>query len=97
MELLGSILEIAKNTSELFGFGKWYEYHNGLEGNMQKLKRKIEDLSAQENDINAEISRAERQPWKRRKKEVEVWLRDVPQLKEDAQRLEEEVVRERNA
>ncbi|XP_058189670.1 disease resistance protein RPS5-like [Rhododendron vialii] len=97
MELLGSIVEIAKNMLELFGFGEWYGYHNGLEGNMQKLKRKIEDLSAQENDINAEISTAECQPLKRRKQEVEVWLRDVPQLKDDVQRLEQEVVGERNA
>ncbi|KAE9444773.1 hypothetical protein C3L33_23329, partial [Rhododendron williamsianum] len=97
MNLLGSILEIAKNIKELFGFGEWYGYYNGLEGNMRNLKRKMENLSAQENDINAEISRAERQPWKRRKKEVEVWLKDVPQLKDDVQRLEQGVVGERNA
>ncbi|KAE9456958.1 hypothetical protein C3L33_11130, partial [Rhododendron williamsianum] len=67
-----------------------------LDKSMQNLKRKVEYLSSQENDINAEISRAKSQPWKRPKKEVEVWLRDVQQLKDDVQRLEQEAVGERN-
>ncbi|KAI7981962.1 putative disease resistance protein [Camellia lanceoleosa] len=53
-----------------------------------------EYLSCQEDDINTELSSAERS-LKRRKKEVEVWLGDVKTLKGDVrtlQRLEEEVV-----
>ncbi|KAH7834130.1 hypothetical protein Vadar_012978 [Vaccinium darrowii] len=71
--------------------------NNELDRNMQNLKRKLEYLTGQENDVNVEISRAESQPWKRRKKEVEVWLSDVQRLKDDVQRLEKEVVGERKA
>ncbi|KAG5532858.1 hypothetical protein RHGRI_027220 [Rhododendron griersonianum] len=65
-----------------------------LDENMQNLKRKVEYLSGQENDIDSEIS--ERRPWKRPKKEVEVWLTNVQRFKDDVQRLEQEVVRETN-
>ncbi|KAH7836134.1 hypothetical protein Vadar_033022 [Vaccinium darrowii] len=69
--------------------------HLELEKNMQTLKMKLEYLRGQENDIEVEISSAESQPWKRRKKEVEVWLGDVQRLEDDVQRLEKEVVGER--
>ncbi|KAE9456779.1 hypothetical protein C3L33_11318, partial [Rhododendron williamsianum] len=63
---------------------------------MQNLKRKVEYLSGQENDITYKIRSAERQPWKRPKKEVEVWLTDVQWFKNNVQRLEQEVVGETN-
>ncbi|KAH7835905.1 hypothetical protein Vadar_031025 [Vaccinium darrowii] len=66
-----------------------------LDKNMQNLKRKLEYLTGQENDINAEISSAESQPWKRRKKEVEVWLSNLQRLKDGVQILEKEVRGER--
>ncbi|KAI8539496.1 hypothetical protein RHMOL_Rhmol09G0187700 [Rhododendron molle] len=65
-----------------------------LDENMQNLKRKVEYLSGQESDINSEIS--EHRPWKRPKKEVEVWLTDVQLFKDDVQRLEQEVDGEKN-
>ncbi|KAI8532559.1 hypothetical protein RHMOL_Rhmol11G0223100 [Rhododendron molle] len=67
-----------------------------LDENMQNLKRKVEYLSGQENDINSQISDAERQPGTRPKKEVEVWLAAVQRFKNDVQRLEQEVVGETN-
>ncbi|KAE9447061.1 hypothetical protein C3L33_21063, partial [Rhododendron williamsianum] len=67
-----------------------------LDKNMQKLKIKLGYLSAEENDINAGISNAMSQPWKRPKNKVEIWLRDVQQSKDDVQRLEQQVVGERN-
>ncbi|XP_058219158.1 putative disease resistance protein At4g10780 isoform X2 [Rhododendron vialii] len=82
--------------SKLTGKHRRVGGHIELDKSMQNLKRKVQYLSSQENDINAEISRAKRQPWKRPKKEVEVWLRDVQQLKDDVQRLEQEAVGERN-
>ncbi|KAI8532557.1 hypothetical protein RHMOL_Rhmol11G0223000 [Rhododendron molle] len=63
-----------------------------LDENMQNLRRKVEYLSGQENDINSEISNAERWPGKRPKKEVEVWLKDVQWYKDDVRRLEQELV-----
>ncbi|KAH7834038.1 hypothetical protein Vadar_012158 [Vaccinium darrowii] len=100
MEFLGKVFEIVKNIGEGLEIVKtikeWYGYHSGLEESMQNLKRVIEYLSAQENDINKQISSAEHQPYIKRKTEVEVWLRDVQQLKSDVQRLEQEVVGERS-
>ncbi|KAH7833497.1 hypothetical protein Vadar_006936 [Vaccinium darrowii] len=68
--------------------------HLELDKNMQNLKKKLEYLRGQENDINVEIKRAVSKPWKRPKKEVEVWLRDVQRLKDEVERLENEVVGE---
>ncbi|KAF7126548.1 hypothetical protein RHSIM_Rhsim11G0147100 [Rhododendron simsii] len=65
-----------------------------LDESMQNLKIKVEYLSGQENDINSQISNAERRPGKRPKKEVEVWLTNVQRFKDDVQRLEQEVVGE---
>ncbi|KAI8532568.1 hypothetical protein RHMOL_Rhmol11G0223400 [Rhododendron molle] len=61
---------------------------------MQNLKRKVEYLSGQENDINSQISNAERRPGKKPKKEVEVWITNVQRFKDDVQSLEQEVVGE---
>ncbi|KAH7835569.1 hypothetical protein Vadar_027450 [Vaccinium darrowii] len=100
MEFFGKVFEIVKNIGEGLEIVKpiteWYGYHSGLEESMQNLKRKIEYLSAQENDINIQISSAEHQPWKKPKTEVKIWLRDEQEMKNDVQRLEQEVVGERN-
>ena len=55
----------------------------GLNQIMQNLKRKTTDLSCQEDDISAEVSCVEQRPAKRRKTEVEVWLRDVQMLEQE--------------
>ncbi|KAL7206195.1 hypothetical protein ACSBR2_018997 [Camellia fascicularis] len=92
MEFLGAIIETGKNVLE--ATGKWVVNINSLDANMKNLKRKIEYLSCQEDDINTELRSAERS-LKRRRKEVQVWLRDVKTLRGDVltlQRLEEEVV-----
>ncbi|KAH7835940.1 hypothetical protein Vadar_031309 [Vaccinium darrowii] len=70
--------------------------HQELGKNMKFLKRELVYLSAQEDDINRQITSAEHRPWKRRKTEVEVWLRDVQLLKDDVQRLDQEIDGERN-
>ncbi|KAG5543570.1 hypothetical protein RHGRI_016345 [Rhododendron griersonianum] len=67
-----------------------------LDENMQNLKRKVEYLSGQKNDINSQIRDKVCWPGIRLKKEVEVWLTDVQQFKEDVQRLEQEVDGETN-
>ncbi|KAG5531169.1 hypothetical protein RHGRI_025955 [Rhododendron griersonianum] len=85
MESVVSMFAIAKDI------GGWVGYLNGLEPNMQNLKRKINDLSDQKSDIEAEITSSEDMPRKRLKKQVEVWLRDVSRLKNDVQRLDQEV------
>ncbi|KAI8027017.1 putative disease resistance protein [Camellia lanceoleosa] len=93
MEFLVSIFEIVKNLGE--ATGKWFGYINSLDANLKIFKRKIEDLSSQEDDIKTELSSAEQQSGKRRKKVVQNWLGDVQMLKGDVrtlQRQEQEVV-----
>ncbi|KAF7126295.1 hypothetical protein RHSIM_Rhsim11G0147000 [Rhododendron simsii] len=67
---------------------------------MVNLKRKVEYLSGQKNDINSQMKDQVCWPGKRPgirpKKEVEIWLTDVQQFKDDVQRLEQEVYRETN-
>ncbi|KAH7832953.1 hypothetical protein Vadar_001725 [Vaccinium darrowii] len=97
MEFLGKVFETVKNIAEIVENVKdWYGYHSRLEESMQNLKRKMEDLSAQENDVNKKISSEEHRVRKKRKAEVVVWLRDEQDMKNDVQRLEQEVVGERN-
>ncbi|KAL7206266.1 hypothetical protein ACSBR2_019051 [Camellia fascicularis] len=93
MEFLVSIFEIVKNLGE--ATGKWVGYINSLDANLKIFKRKIEDLSSQEDDIKTELSSAEQRSGKRRKKVVQDWLGDVQMLKGDMQTLqrqEQEVV-----
>ncbi|CAL5377560.1 unnamed protein product [Camellia sinensis] len=93
MEFLGSVFEIVKNLRETTG--KWFGYINSLDTNMKNLKRKIEELGSQEDDINTELSSAQQQSRKRQRKVVEDWLRDVHTLKGDVQivqRRQQEVV-----
>ncbi|KAL7206274.1 hypothetical protein ACSBR2_019059 [Camellia fascicularis] len=93
MQFLHSIFEIGKSTWE--ATQKWVGYINCLDANMKNLKRKMEYLSSQENDINKEVSIAEQQSRKRRKKEVEVRKKDVQRIKGDVQTLqiqEQEIV-----
>ncbi|XP_028115377.1 disease resistance protein At4g27190-like [Camellia sinensis] len=93
MEFLVSIFEIVKNLGE--ATGKWFGYINSLDANLKIFKRKIEDLSSQEDDIKTELSSAEQQSGKRRKKVVQDWLGDVQMSRGDMrtlQRQEQEVV-----
>ncbi|KAH7832891.1 hypothetical protein Vadar_001119 [Vaccinium darrowii] len=93
MEFLGTVFEFVKIIKEGWEIMKniieFYGYYSGLEESMQNLKRKVECLSAQENDINTQITRAEHRPWTKRKIEAEVWLRDVQRVKDDVQILQE--------
>ncbi|XP_058193504.1 uncharacterized protein LOC131310481 [Rhododendron vialii] len=58
---------------------------------MQRLITSHEYLSAQAEDIRAKAHSKMLQIWKRPKKEVVVWFRDLKSLKRDVQRLEQEV------
>ncbi|KAI7988321.1 Disease resistance protein RFL1 [Camellia lanceoleosa] len=93
MQFLHSIFEIGKSTWE--ATQKWVGYINCLDTNMKNLKRKTKYLSSQENDINKEVNIAEQWSRKGRKKEVEVWQKDVQRIKGDVQALqiqEQEIV-----
>ncbi|PON44591.1 NB-ARC domain containing protein [Parasponia andersonii] len=58
---------------------------------MNRLKRKLDILKGKENDINEELKYAESLSMKRRKKEVESWLRHVGNIKIKVHQTEQEV------
>uniref|UniRef100_A0A5B7BTF0 Putative Disease resistance protein n=1 Tax=Davidia involucrata TaxID=16924 RepID=A0A5B7BTF0_DAVIN len=62
-----------------------------LDEKMKTLKSKLEHLSCRETDVNAELEAAESRSGKKRKNEVENWLRNVERKKNEFQRLEQEV------
>ncbi|XP_057474960.1 disease resistance protein SUMM2-like isoform X2 [Actinidia eriantha] len=63
----------------------------GFDENMQALRRKLEDLSCQETDMNTELENAELQSRNKRKREVENWLRNVEKKKCEIQGIEQEL------
>ncbi|KAE9456453.1 hypothetical protein C3L33_11664, partial [Rhododendron williamsianum] len=61
-----------------------------LDENMQTLRRKLEELSSQETDINSESKNAELLiKGKKRKREVENWLKNVEQKRSEVQTIEQ--------
>ncbi|XP_058071264.1 probable disease resistance protein At4g27220 [Magnolia sinica] len=62
----------------------WYKYSK----NVEILKSKMEELSSRENDVRMAVNRAEVQLGKTRKREVEVWLRNVRKITNDVRGVE---------
>ncbi|KAG5551212.1 hypothetical protein RHGRI_009590 [Rhododendron griersonianum] len=61
-----------------------------LDENMQTLRRKLEELSCQETDINSELKNAELLiKGKKRKREVENWLKNLEQKRNEVQTIEQ--------
>lgn len=86
MEFLGSLLEIGQLIWA--PIVQWLRYSRNLNENIRRLKRKIDDLSVMDHDINAEVMHAELRLGKRRKKEVEVWMEKVQNIKGDMRKIE---------
>ncbi|KAH7843916.1 hypothetical protein Vadar_022338 [Vaccinium darrowii] len=62
-----------------------------LDENMQTLASKLEVLSCQETDINSELKNAELLKGKKRKREVENWLKNIEQKRSEVQTIEQEL------
>ncbi|KAI8024965.1 hypothetical protein LOK49_LG02G03225 [Camellia lanceoleosa] len=58
---------------------------------MKNLKRKIKDLSIKVDDVETELRGAEHHPTKRPRKVAQHWCKNVQEMIESMQRLEEEV------
>ncbi|GMP98567.1 hypothetical protein CsSME_00046400 [Camellia sinensis var. sinensis] len=58
---------------------------------MKNLKRKINDLSPKVDDVETELRGAEHHPAKRPRKVAQHWCKNVQEMIESMQRLEEEV------
>ncbi|XP_057948697.1 probable disease resistance protein At4g27220 [Malania oleifera] len=69
------------------GLGKYVN----LDEKMQNLKRKLELLEVREADKSIEVQNLEFQTGRKRKREVENWLRNVQSKKDEVRSLEQEV------
>ncbi|KAA8535640.1 hypothetical protein F0562_030643 [Nyssa sinensis] len=56
---------------------EWHNYHKMLDEKMQDLRRKMEALRSQENDVNEQLRNAENQVGKKPKSMVNNWLKEV--------------------
>lgn len=78
---------------ETFGqiviMGEQLSYCYGLDEKMQRLKRKLENLSSREADVNKELEYAESLSLKKRRQHVENWLTNVERIKRDVQSMEQ--------
>ncbi|XP_062168701.1 probable disease resistance protein At4g27220 isoform X2 [Alnus glutinosa] len=78
---------------ETFGqvviMGEQLSYCYGLDEKMQTLKRKLENLSSREADVNKELEYAESLSLKKRRQHVENWLTNVERIKRDVQSMEQ--------
>ncbi|XP_028115395.1 uncharacterized protein LOC114313236 isoform X1 [Camellia sinensis] len=72
-------------------FSKWLGHYINLNPNMKNLKRKIKDLSTKVDDVETELRGAEHHPAKRPRKVAQHWCKNVQDMIESMQRLEEEV------
>ncbi|KAM3215957.1 hypothetical protein P3L10_025397 [Capsicum annuum] len=61
--------------------------------NLEKLERRVKQLSDKAGDMKAQVENQERSRRKKRTQEVESWLNEVEQLKEELRLLKEEATR----
>uniref|UniRef100_A0A803MUF3 AAA+ ATPase domain-containing protein n=1 Tax=Chenopodium quinoa TaxID=63459 RepID=A0A803MUF3_CHEQI len=78
-DLKGSSMETLKNLLNI---------SDGQDDKLQTLKRKARALHAKAEDVLSEIKQGELQPGKRRRKEVDNWLKDVEEAVLQLQNLE---------
>lgn len=72
----------------LYTIMDWLKGNSVQDHKLQQLKRKARALHARAADVNNEIEQKELQPGKRRKREVDNWLKDVDEVVDQLQRLE---------
>ena len=73
---------------------KCFNYRKILDKNCTTLKGKMERLKSREEDVYTELKNAQYQR-KKEKKEVENWLKEVRCMKDDVERMEQEVRKRR--
>ncbi|XP_058071300.1 uncharacterized protein LOC131220379 [Magnolia sinica] len=81
MSTLEIIFEIL--ISILAHLGKQFYYFLNIQENVMILQRKLEELSAHEEDIKTQLQSAKSQHKKNPKKEVEVWVKNVDRIKDE--------------
>ncbi|XP_058088864.1 disease resistance protein RFL1-like [Magnolia sinica] len=89
MEFIGMLFEVVKNVWE--PFAEQLKYLKSLPENMEILRSKTEELSSQQNDVKMELDRAEVRQGKKRKRDVEVWLKNVETITKDVRNIEDKL------
>ncbi|GMN30072.1 hypothetical protein TIFTF001_041399 [Ficus carica] len=85
-------IELAKQMWEYLKlFPVWLNYVKEQDEKVKILKRKLDALSSVQEDVRDALKAAEIQPGKKRKREVETWLKDVDAKKTDIQKIERDV------
>lgn len=87
IELLMNIWTFIRECPELL---------NSLDKKTESLEQKLDALCSLEEDITTELESAKFQPHKKRKREVEVWLRNVQRKKIDIQIIKQEAGKEKH-
>ncbi|KAA8526861.1 hypothetical protein F0562_008910 [Nyssa sinensis] len=92
LETLKNKIEALKTIWTFIGeCPEWLNYHNHLEEKVRTLERKMKVLYSRETDVNEQLENGEFQSGKKRKREVENWLRNVQSKKNEVQRIDQEV------
>lgn len=65
----------------------WLKYHRNLEGNMELLKRLLEELESQTADIEQKLDAEPPHPIKRQEDEVCEWLENAERIKTEVQTI----------
>ena len=78
------------NESCFLVWGLLSRYSN-IDDNVRMLKVKLEELCSRETDINKELDHAELQQGRKRKREVDNWLRNVQRKKFEVYGIEQEL------
>lgn len=95
LSTLSSIWEGIKQGKEILDFinelPEWVNYNQNLEEHLQSLRRKMEYLENVRADVTTELENTEHQNGKKRKSEVDSWLRSVRRKGVDVQQVEDSI------
>ncbi|KAH9715768.1 Disease resistance protein [Citrus sinensis] len=89
MDLIGPISEIFKCVCS--PICEYFDYYRKLNENMEELDRVLRDLESKKKDIEATLSRAEREQGKKPSNEVSDWLKNVQRINTKAESFKQEV------
>ncbi|KAK9229648.1 hypothetical protein WN944_022612 [Citrus x changshan-huyou] len=89
MDLIGPISDLFKCVCS--PICEYFDYYRKLDENMEELDRVLRELESKKKDIEATLSRAEREQGKKPSNEVSDWLKNVQRINTKAESFKQEV------